>query len=47
MMGEPINGGALTHHHKQSRDRRLRNRILIGNAITWIAILTLIHVIFF
>lgn len=47
MMAEPLDSRALEPHRKQSPDRRLRNRIIAGNAVVWIAILVLIRLAFF
>jgi hypothetical protein len=50
MMAERLHSRALVQHDrlsKSSPDRRLRNRILIGNAIAWITIAILIRLIFF
>lgn len=47
MMAEPLHSRALMRHHKQSLDRRLRNRIIIGNVVGWIAILVLVHLLLF
>jgi len=47
MMAQRLHSRALVRHDKFLPDRRLRNRILIGNAIAWITIVILIRVIFF
>jgi len=47
MMAQRLHSRALVQHDKLLPDRRLRNRILIGNAIAWITIVILIRVIFF
>jgi hypothetical protein len=39
-------GGAMPQRHDPS-GRRLRNRIIVANAVAWIAIIALIRVIFF
>jgi hypothetical protein len=44
-MAEPSR--ALQQHQDRSPDRRLRNRIIVGNAMIWIVILVLIRLIFF
>jgi hypothetical protein len=38
---------ALVQHGRLLPDRRLRNRIIIGNAIAWVTIAILIRLIFF
>jgi hypothetical protein len=45
MMAERANHCAL--EQRAAVDRRLRNRLIIANAITWIAIAVLIRFIFF
>jgi hypothetical protein len=52
MMAERLHSRALVQHklvqHKKLLpDRGLRNRIIIGNAIAWIAIVILIRLLFF
>jgi hypothetical protein len=47
MMAEHLDSRALEQHDRQPVDRRLRNRLIIGNAIAWIAIIILIRLIFF
>jgi hypothetical protein len=47
MMAQRLNGRALVPHEKVLPDRRLRNRIIVGNAIAWIAIALLIRSILF
>lgn len=37
----------LPHPRPDPTDRRLRNRILVANAIAWIAIIAMIRLIFF
>ena len=46
-MAEPLDSRALQQHQDPLPDRRLRNRIIVGNAIIWIVILVLIRLIFF
>jgi hypothetical protein len=45
MVAERADGCAL--EQRDPADRRLRNRIIIANAIAWIAIIALIGLIFF
>lgn len=47
MMAERLHSRALVQHKKLLPDRGLRNRIIIGNAIAWIAIVILIRLLFF
>jgi hypothetical protein len=47
MMAERLDRRALEHHDRQPADSRLRNRLIIGNAIAWIVIIILIGLIFF
>jgi hypothetical protein len=47
MMAERLESRALVPHGTLSPDRKLRNRILIANAIAWIAIVLLICLLFF
>ena len=47
MMAERLHRCALVPHDRLPRDRRLRNRIILGNAIVWVTILILISLIFF
>lgn len=47
MMAERLHGRALVRHNGLLPDRRLRNRIIIGNAIAWVTIAVLIRLIFF
>lgn len=48
MMAEHhLDSRVLEQHVGQPTDRRLRNRIIIGNAVAWIAIIILICLIFF
>ncbi|WP_176721815.1 hypothetical protein [Bradyrhizobium sp. LMTR 3] len=49
MMAERLHSRALVpvRHSTLSPDRRLRNRIIIANAVAWIAIVILICLLFF
>ncbi|MEH2613632.1 hypothetical protein [Bradyrhizobium sp. AZCC 1693] len=47
MMAERLHSRALVQHDRLLPDRCLRNRIIIGNAIAWIAIVILIRLLFF
>lgn len=47
MMAERLQSRALVRHDRLLPDRRLRNRIIIGNAIAWVTIAILIRLIFF
>jgi hypothetical protein len=47
MMAERLHSRALVRHDRLLPDRRLRNRIIIGNAIAWVTIAILIRLIFF
>lgn len=47
MMAERLHSRALVRHDRLLPDRRLRNRIIIGNAIAWVTIAFLIRLIFF
>lgn len=47
MIAEHLDCRVLERHNRQPLDRRLRNRIIAGNAIAWIAIIILIRLIFF
>ena len=47
MMAERLHSRALVPHDRLRPDRRLRNRIIIGNAIAWVAIVILIRLFFF
>lgn len=47
MMAERLESRALVPHGRLSPDRGLRNRIIIANAIVWIAIVILISLLFF
>jgi hypothetical protein len=45
MIAEPASLPPLEAH--DAPDRRLRNRIIIANAVAWIAIIVLIRLVFF
>ena len=47
MMAEHVHSRALVQHDRLLPDRRLRNRIIIGNAMAWVTIAILISLIFF
>jgi hypothetical protein len=47
MMADHVHSRALMQHDRLLPDRRLRNRIILGNAIVWVTILILISLIFF
>jgi hypothetical protein len=47
MMAERLHSRALVPHDRLRPDHRLRNRIIIGNAIAWVAIVILIRLFFF
>ena len=47
MVVERVGCRALVQHDRLLPDRKLRNRIIIGNAIAWIAIAVLIRLLFF
>jgi hypothetical protein len=47
MMADHVHSRALVQHDRLLPDRRLRNRIIIGNALAWVAIVILIDLIFF
>jgi hypothetical protein len=46
MMAERLHSRALVHHDRLLPDRKLRNRIIIGNAVAWVAIAVLILLLF-
>ena len=46
MMAERLHSRALVRYERLP-DRRLRNRLIIGNTIAWAAIAVLIRLIFF
>jgi hypothetical protein len=47
MIAEHADGRLLQPHHHDWSGRRLRNRIILANAVAWIAIVVLIRVVFF
>jgi hypothetical protein len=47
MIAERLQSRALVQHDRLLPDRRLRNRIIIGNAMAWMAIVLLIALLFF
>jgi hypothetical protein len=47
MMAERLHSRALVPRDRLRPDRRLRNRIIIGNAVAWVVIAILIHLLFF
>ena len=47
MMAERLHRRALVPHDRLLPDRRLRNRIIIGNAMAWVAIVILIDLLYF
>jgi hypothetical protein len=47
MKAERLHSRALVPHDRLLPDRRLRNRIIIGNVMAWIAIIILIALLFF
>jgi hypothetical protein len=47
MMAERLHSRALVPHDRVLADRKLRNRIIIGNVIAWVAIVILIALLFF
>jgi hypothetical protein len=47
MIAEHLHSQVLEQDGTQTPDRRLRNRIIIGNVIAWIAIIVAILLIFF
>ena len=42
MMAERLHSRALVTHDRLPRDRRLRNRIIVANAMAWVVIIILI-----
>jgi hypothetical protein len=46
MIAEPACGPPLDAHD-DAPDRKLRNRIVIANAVAWVAIIVLIRLVFF
>ena len=47
MIAERADGRLLQPHQHDLSGRRLRNRIILANAIAWIVIVVLIRVVFF
>jgi hypothetical protein len=47
MMAERLHSRALVQHDRLLPDRKLRNRIIIGNVIAWVAIVILIDLLYF
>ena len=47
MMAERLHSRALVQHDRLLPDRRLRNRIIIGNVMAWVAIVIVIELLFF
>lgn len=47
MIAEHLHSQVLEPHVGQTPDRRLRNRIIIGNVLAWIAIIIALRLIFF
>jgi hypothetical protein len=47
MMADQVHSRALVQHDRLLPDRRLRNRIIIGNEIAWVTIFILIGLLFF
>ena len=47
MMAERLQSRALVQHDRLLPDRKLRNRIIIGNTIAWLTIAILVCLIFF
>jgi hypothetical protein len=47
MMAERLHSRALVPRDRLLPDRRLRNRIIIGNVMAWVAIVILIDLLFF
>jgi hypothetical protein len=47
MMAERLHSRTLVPHDRVLPDRKLRNRIIIGNVIAWVAIVILIALLFF
>ena len=46
-MADHVHSRALVQHDRTLPDRRLRNRIIIGNAMAWVTIIILIGLLFF
>jgi hypothetical protein len=47
MMAERLHSRGLVQHDRLLPDRKLRNRIIIGNTIAWVTIAILVRLIFF
>ena len=47
MMADHVHSRALVRHDRLLPDRRLRNRIIIGNVVAWLVIAILIGLLFF
>lgn len=47
MMAERLHSRTLVQHDRLLPDRKLRNRIIIGNTIAWVTIAILVRLIFF
>jgi hypothetical protein len=47
MMAERLHSRALVPHDRLRPDRKLRNRIIVGNVMAWVAIVILIDLLFF
>lgn len=47
MMAQHLDSRVLEQHVNQTPDRRLRNRIIVANAIAWIVIIVVVRLIFF
>jgi hypothetical protein len=47
MMADRLHSRAPVSYEKSLPDRRLRNRIIIGNVMAWVAIVILIDLLFF
>ena len=47
MMADHVHSRALVQHDRMLPDSRLRNRIIIGNAMAWVTIIILIGLLFF
>jgi hypothetical protein len=47
MMADHVHSRALVQRDRLLPDRRLRNRIIIGNAVAWVTIVILIGLVFF
>jgi hypothetical protein len=47
MMADHVHSRALVQHDRVLPDRRLRNRIIIGNVLAWVTIVILIGLILF